>query len=231
VQGMGPRCPTCQGPVSPASTAPNCEFCGSPLNTFGSFGAVANPAPGPYAQLGAIPPATVVDPSRGRRGGNPAAVIVAMVAVMGVTGVGAAVFLMSSRAHHEPPPPVVTTPPGVTITPGGNPTVNLTADYDAKCAAGDATACLTVGAMYEHGTGGVTVDLPTARARYDRACKLGQQGGCMMRDMMAGGAGVIPGDKPDNVFCQQARRIKQRGGTPAQVALLEAKCREQGGTP
>jgi hypothetical protein len=65
-----------------------------------------------------------------------------------------------------------------------------------KCSSGDAPSCVAMGAVYQYGHGR-PVDLDEARARYDRACQLGDTSGCSMRDMLPrAGASSTPPEKP-----------------------------------
>jgi hypothetical protein len=184
-------CPNCGAPVSPQHTLMQCEFCGSPL-------IVVKPqqAPPPVSPFGAyggnVMPAPPHDPGigHGRSGGPMVAVALAGVLVVGA----ASAFLMiGTRSSHvpEPPPPTVVSPtpeppPGAAGNPAGGAAVSAqAAALEAQCNNGSPQSCVMAGALYEHaGASGGAADKAKARAMYERACKLGDQSGCHMRDAM-----------------------------------------------
>jgi TPR repeat protein len=177
--GIGPviarACPNCGAPVSQQHTLMQCEFCGSALMTVKSAA-----APVPISPMAA--PHFVV---RGPRVSPAPFVIVGVVFALLIGGVAAAITLTRSTHVEAPPPPPPQSFPAVPAPMGGE-TAALTM-FEAQCTQNDAQACVVVGALYHHGQSGAPVDVAKARKYYDRACKLGNQSGCQLRDAIGKG--------------------------------------------
>jgi hypothetical protein len=174
-------CPNCGAPVSPQHTLMQCEFCGSPLivvkpqapqappppvSPFGAYGGNVMPAPPHYP---------VAIGGHGRRSSGPVLAI-AMAGVLLVGAAGAFVMLGTAPSHPPPSPPTFSPAAPPAAAAGGDPVAEQAKMFEAQCNGGNAQSCLMAGALYEHN------DKAKAKALYARACSLGDQGGCHMKD-------------------------------------------------
>lgn len=176
-------CPNCGAPVSPQHTLMQCEFCNSPLivvkpqpapppppvSPFGAYGGNVMPAP-PHAQ------------GHVRVSGGP--VIAIALAGLALVGATTAFLMIGTRAATTPPPPPGFSPPSQPPAAAGAGVADQAKMFESQCNSGNAQSCVMAGAIYEHAAGGSSTDKAKARAMYERACSLGDKGGCQMRDMM-----------------------------------------------
>ena len=122
------------------------------------------------------------------RAGAPAAVAIIAGVVLLLVGVGVSVAV-TVRPSPPPIPPIeppnVPTSESLTTADLSQPT-NIVAMLDEKCMGGQPQFCITAGALYEHGQSGAPVDAAKARSYYEKACAMGYQPGCSLRDKLKG---------------------------------------------
>lgn len=173
--------------------------------------------------------------------------LVALAGALVLSGAGIALVLLRASSQ------TVTT---TTSTSTSTVTITTTTTdglefLDDRCNRGDAQSCVAVGAMHENGHGGRPADPEKARSYYDRACKMGDQGGCTLRDLLAKPSTPpekpIPPPKPrpratstttapaptqnaQPPVCAQAADARARGDFTLYQTLAK-RCREAGGAP